>query len=106
FQLGDELQFLPVGFALRHAGYRPEYFCFTPSFFLTGNVHPVLEEILLHAHRPIKPFSDGGILPTPARHAFPTLSRRIWRLADAIRFLGRHDRSACIAQAFIADSDS
>jgi hypothetical protein len=36
FQLGNELQFLPLGFAFRHAVYRPEYFRFTLSFFLTG----------------------------------------------------------------------
>src|SRR5271165_6363869 len=85
FQLGNELQFLPLGFAFRHAVYRPEYFRFTRSFFLTGNIHPVLEEILLHALRPVRPLSDGGILPTPARHALSPLSRWNWRRADAIR---------------------
>src|SRR5208282_1497197 len=100
FQLGDELQFLPLGFAFRHAVYRPEYFRFTLSFFLTGDIHPILEEILFHALRPVRPLSDGGILPTPARHAFTTLSRWNWRRADATRDSLPLDRAMHAARKF------
>jgi hypothetical protein len=51
FQLANELQFLSLSFALRHARYRSEYFCFTLSFFLTGNIHPVLGKAVEEAEK-------------------------------------------------------
>src|SRR5271154_5855020 len=103
FQLGNELQFLPLSFAFGHAVYRPEYFRFTLSFFLTGNINPVLEEVIL---RPIGTFAYPylWVLPVPARHALTTLSRWNWRRADATKASLPLDRAIHAAREFNRDS--
>src|SRR6266481_2324918 len=63
----------------------PIYFRLTLSFFLPGNVHPVLEEVVL---RSVSPFANTElwVLPFPARHALSTLSRWNWRHGDDISY--------------------
>jgi hypothetical protein len=46
-QSRDEIQFLSFRFASRHLTDKTNHFCLTPSFFLSRNIDPVLEEVIL-----------------------------------------------------------
>src|ERR1700683_886707 len=74
FQIRDEFQFLPHGFAFRHFASWPQHFCFTTTPFLPCNVSVVLKVKILRSVGTL-PNSHRWILSASTRHAFSSLRR-------------------------------